>query len=151
MTYNYQCYDYPAQWYNASDTINPCQCYEGYIAKIGSEDSEICVKCPNKNCLSCDPTNPEICLNCASGHMLKDGKCFDCTKADFDDVGCPLAYKFLPYNKNLSATQMDEQIYLKDFNSTKMEFDIDSRVIKLWGGIDQKLDATGQKIFDKKY
>lgn len=136
--YNYQCYDHPLEWYDVDAQV--CECFEGY-KKLESEDdeSDFCSKCPSLDCLSCDPANPDVCLNCQSGHILLDGKCFDCTKTTFDHDDCPLSVSFLKWHDG------------KGDNPTIPEdvFNLDERFIGLGWQINQKWDPSVDERYYK--
>lgn len=91
MRYDFKCYDDPVEWYDRR--TGECKCFEGYLDENGH-----CTKCPTSmfGCLSCDGIDFNTCLNCQSGFVLVDGKCFDCGDPDpskkNDD--CPLSFSF---------------------------------------------------------
>ena len=64
---------------SAPNLANKCtSCFNDYVLS----DTGKCVKC-NKNCLTCDPSNKDTCLTCATGKALNvdDNTCNKCSKA----------------------------------------------------------------------
>lgn len=133
--YNYKCYDYPSEWYDVEAGV--CKCFSGYKKPDSDMDhTDFCSKCPSPDCLSCDPTNPQICLNCQSGYALLDGKCFDCIKTSFDHDECPLSVSLSKWHDGKGDVPEDV-------------FNIDERFIGLSWKINEKWDRTTDERYEK--
>lgn len=78
VIYNKDCEDASAY----KDEAGECKCGSGYM----DPETKVCKYCPDKRCVKCSDSNPEICLTLKTGYEWKNG---DQSSGEIIDCGEP--------------------------------------------------------------